>query len=325
MIGDYHLKIVNLDGYTTNPGDLSWDWLKQYGQATVYERTSPELVLERAKDADVLIVNKTILTKEILSQLPKLKYIGLQSTGYNIVDCSAAKEQGIIVSNIPEYSTNAVAQLTFSLILELTNQVALHSRSVKNGEWCSCPDFCYWKTPLSELQGKSLGIIGYGKIGQTVARIADAFDMNILAYAPTKKKKESIRNLEFVSIDEILHQCDIITLHCPLNSATENLINRDSFSKMKKTAFLINTARGPIIDELALANALNDEKISGAGLDVLVNEPCKKDNPLLQAKNCFITPHIAWAGLETRSRLLTILEENLNNFLSGTPSNVVNF
>lgn len=318
------MKLVNLDGYTTNPGDLSWDWMNQYGEATVYDRTPPELVIERARDAEILFVNKTPITKEILCQLPALKYVGLQSTGFNIIDCAAAKEQGIVVTNIPAYSTGAVAQLTFALILELTNQTALHSRSVMDGEWCSCPDFCYWKTPLMELQGKTLGIIGYGKIGQAVAKIADAFQMKMLAYSPTPKEKGAIKDITFAPVDTILQASDIITLHCPLTPGTTGLINKDTLHRMKASAFLINTSRGPVVDEAALAQALNAQQIAGAGLDVLSIEPCERDNPLLHAKNCLITPHIAWAAFETRERLLGILEQNLAAYLSGSPVNVVN-
>lgn len=318
------MQIVNLDAYTTNPGDLSWEWLKQYGDVQIYDRTPPDLVIQRAKNAEILFINKTPVSKETLAQLPKLKYVGLQSTGYNIIDCDAAKKQGILVTNIPEYSTGAVAQHTFALILELTNQTALHSKSVMEREWCSCRDFCYWKTPLTELQGKTLGVIGYGKIGQAVARIGDAFDMNILAYAPSPKEKGRIHRLTFTSMDTILKESDIISLHCPLTPATEKLINRDTLLKMKETAFLINTSRGPVIDEQALADALNQGVIAGAGLDVLAAEPCHRENPLLNAKNCLITPHIAWAGFETRKRLVEILEENLKAYLSGSPVNVVN-
>lgn len=318
------MKLVNLDGYTTNPGDLSWQWMNKYGEATVYERSAPELVLERAKDADILFVNKTPITREIIMQLPKLKYVGLQSTGFNIIDCDAAKKNGILVTNIPAYSTNAVAQLTFAFILELTNQVALHSRSVMEGEWCACPDFCYWKTPLMELHGKTLGIIGFGKIGQAVAEIAKAFGMNILAYSPTPKMPSAFPHVQFQPVETILRHADIVTLHCPLNASTEHMIDRNALLSMKPSAFLINTSRGPVINEADLADALNHEKIAGAALDVLETEPCKKDNPLLYAKNCLITPHIAWAGFETRARLMSLLEANLKAYLNGTPINVVN-
>lgn len=319
------MKIVNLDGVTTNPGDLSWDGISRFGDYTVYDRTSPDQIVDRAKGANILIVNKTVITKDILDSLsPELEYIGLQSTGYNVVDCEYARELGITVCNIPSYSTNAVAQLVFAFILQITNEVTLHSQAVKNGEWCSCPDFCFWKKPLTELAGKTIGIIGFGAIGRKVAKLADAFDMNILAYAPRPKDKGDLKSVEFVSIDELLKNSDIVTCHCPLTAETTGLINAENISKMKKTAIFINTSRGPVVDERALAEALNSGNIAAAGLDVLETEPAKKENPLLSAKNCYITPHIAWAAKETRARLLKILEENIEAYLNGKPQNVVN-
>lgn len=319
------MKIVNLDAYTTNPGDLSWEGIKKLGDFTQYDRTAPEQIIERAKGANALIINKTILTREILEKLkPELEYIGLQSTGYNVVDCDAAKELGITVCNIPSYSTNAVAQLVFAFILQITNKINLHSQAVFNGEWCSCPDFCFWKAPLSELAGKTIGIIGFGAIGQKVAKIAEAFDMNVLAYSPRPKDKGELKTVKFVSLDELLSNSDIVTCHCPLTPQTEGLINEDTISKMKNNVIFINTSRGPVVDETALAAALNNDKIQAAGLDVLSVEPAKEDNPLLKAKNCFITPHIAWAAKETRARLLSILEDNLKAYINGHPQNVVN-
>lgn len=319
------MKIVNLDGYTTNPGDLSWDGIKNLGDYTVYDRTSPENVIKRAKGANALIINKTIVTREILEELkPELEYIGLQSTGYNVVDCQAAKELGIIVSNIPSYSTNAVAQLVFAFILQITNQVAVHSKAVKSGEWCSCPDFCFWKTPLTELAGKTIGIIGFGAIGKKVAEIAEAFGMKVLAYAPRPKDKGKLNTVEFVELESLLKNSDIITCHCPLTPDTTNLINKKTISIMKKSAIFINTSRGPVVNEKALADALNNGDIAGAGLDVLETEPAKAGNPLLSARNCYITPHIAWAAKETRGRLLGILEDNLKAYIDGNPQNVVN-
>ncbi len=318
------MKIVNLDGYTTNPGDLSWNGIEKLGDYTVYDRTKPEEVIERAKGAEILIVNKTVITREILDALsPELKYIGLQSTGYNVVDCAYARQLGVTVCNIPAYSTNAVAQLVFAFILQITNEVTLHSTAVKNGEWCSCPDFCFWKKPLTELDGKTIGIVGFGSIGQRVASIADAFGMNVIAYNPRPKDKGSL-NVRFVTMDELLSQSDIVTCHCPLTPDTEGLINKENISKMKKSAILINTSRGPVVDEQALADALNNDELQAAGLDVLKVEPASKENPLLTAKNCYITPHIAWAAKETRARLLRILEENIVAYLNGTPQNVVN-
>ena len=319
------MKIVNLDGYTTNPGDLSWDGIKRFGDYTVYDRTPADKVIERAKGANILIINKTVVTREILDALsPELEYIGLQSTGYNVVDCDYARKLGITVCNIPAYSTKAVAQLVFAFILQVTNEVALHSNAVKNGEWCTCPDFCFWKTPLTELDSKIIGIIGFGSIGRRVAKLAEAFDMKVLAYAPRPKDKGELKTVEFVDLDTLLKNSDIITCHCPLTEETKVMINAENISKMKKSAIFINTSRGPVVDEKALADALNSEKIKAACLDVLETEPAIESNPLLKAKNCYITPHIAWAAHETRARLLKILEENIEAYLSGKPQNVVN-
>lgn len=319
------MKIVNLDGYTTNPGDQSWDSFRQYGDLTVYERTAPEEVLLRAKGANILIINKTVLNRAMLKELkPELEYIGLQSTGYNVVDCEAARELGITVSNIPAYSTNAVAQLVFAMILEFTNKVTLHSQAVHNGEWCTCPDFCFWKAPLAELDGKTIGIIGFGAIGRRVAEIAEVFGMQVLAYAPHPKEVGSLMHTKFTDIDTILRESDFVTCHCPLTPETNGLMDEKAFAKMKKSAIFINTSRGPVVCEQALAEALNQGTIAGAGLDVLETEPANPSNPLLTAKNCLITPHIAWAAYETRKRLLDILEDNLKAYLNGTPQNVVN-
>jgi glycerate dehydrogenase len=317
------MKIVNLDGYTTNPGDQSWDWLKKYGEYTVYDRTNPEDIIDRAKDADVLIINKSIITADTLDKLPNLKYVGLQSTGYNVIDCKAARERNITVSNIPAYSTNAVAQLVFAMILQITNKVTLHSDAVHNGEWCECHDFCFWKAPLAELDAKTIGIIGFGSIGQRVSNIAKAFGMNVLVFTP-HPKPDKFSDVVFVDFETLLKNSDIVTCHCPLTPTTQGLINEDALSKMKKSAIFINTSRGPVVDEQALADALNNDKIQAAGLDVLKVEPPKPDNPLLNAKNCYITPHIAWAAYETRARLLGILEDNLKAFINGKPQNVVN-
>lgn len=318
------MKIVNLDGYTTNPGDLSWDGIKRFGDYTVYDRTPADKVIERAKGAHILIINKTVVTKEILDALsPELEYIGLQSTGYNVVDCEHARKLGVTVCNIPSYSTNAVAQLVFAFILQITNEVTLHADAVRNGEWCRCEDFCFWKKPLTELAGKTIGIIGFGAIGQKVAQISEAFDMKILAYNPRPKSAGNL-DVAFTDMDTLLKKSDIITCHCPLTSETKGLINAENIAKMKNSAIFINTSRGPVVDEQALADALNSSKIRAAGLDVLETEPARTDNPLLTAKNCYITPHIAWAALETRARLLKILEENLEAYISGKPQNVVN-
>ena len=314
------MKICVLDGYTENPGDLSWDWLSAHGEYTVYDRTPAELIYERAKGCDIIITNKTPLRTELLEKLPDIKYIGLLSTGFNIVDWEYCKEKGIPVCNVPSYSTSAVAQLTFALILEHTNAVALHSNSVRSGEWSSCKDFCYWKAPLYELDGKTLGIIGFGKIGKAVAKIASTFGMRVLA---STNHPAPFGDVEFVEKDELLAKSDFVSLHCPLTVQTDGMVNADFLSKMKKNAVLINTSRGQVINENDLANALKNGIIAGAGLDVLSTEPPAKDNPLLGIENCFITPHIAWAGYETRERLMSVVRENLNAFMNGIPQNVV--
>ncbi len=314
------MKITVLDGYTENPGDLSWDWLEKLGECTIYDRTPAELIAERTKDCDIVITNKTPLRKELLETLENLKYVGLLSTGYNIVNWEYCKEKGIPVCNIPSYSTSAVAQLVFALILEITNSVGIHSESVHSGEWSACKDFCYWKTPLTELSGKTLGIIGFGKIGKAVAAIAQAFGMKVIA---STNHPEPLENIEFLSKDELLSKSDFVSLHCPLTSLTESMVNEDFLSKMKPSAILINTSRGQVVDENALADALRNGTIAGAGLDVLSVEPPKADNPLFGLKNCFITPHIAWAGFETRERLMKICRENVEAFLDGKPQNIV--
>ncbi len=314
------MKICVLDGYTTNPGDLSWDWLGNYGEYTVYDRTPAELTEERAKGCEIVITNKTPLRRELLEKLDNLKYIGLLSTGYNIVDWEYCKEKGIPVCNVPTYSTSAVAQLTFSLILEHTNAVSLHSASVHSGEWSNSKDFCYWKTPLSELDGKTLGIIGFGKIGKAVAKIASAFGMKILV---STNHPAPYANVEFCEKNELLERSDFVTLHCPLTPATEGMVNKEFLAKMKKSAILINTSRGQVINENDLADALKNGIIAGAGLDVLSVEPPKNSNPLLGLSNCFITPHIAWAGFETRERLMGVVRENVDAFVNGKPQNIV--
>lgn len=318
------MKIVILDAYTSNPGDLSWDKFSALGELCVYERTAKEEILERCKDAEIILDNKVVLDRETLAQLPKLKYIGVLATGYNIIDAQAATELGITVCNVPTYSTRAVAQLTFALILEFYNGVAAHNEAVHAGEWTACKDFCFQKTPLLELSGKTFGIVGYGKIGQEVAKIADVFGMNILCCVRSSKPQPSFENFRFVSLDELAEKSDIISFHCPLKQETKGLVNAEFISKMKNNAIIINTARGPIIDEKALAAALDSGKIAGAAVDVLSCEPPKSDNPLLSCKNCIITPHIAWAGYETRERLLEIVYQNLKSFLDGEPINVVN-
>lgn len=320
------MKIVILDAHTTNPGDLSWDFLYNYAdEVVIYERTAQSDVVNRAKGAEILIINKTILGKEELDALaPELEYIGLQSTGYNVVDLEAAADNGVTVCNIPAYSTNAVAQQVFAFILHFANQVDLHSASVHSGGWCSCPDFCYWNAPLSELNGKILGIIGFGSIGSRVAEIGEAFGMKILVNSRTKKDLNGFKTAENTDLNTLLEKSDYITCHCPLTPETTGMINKETISKMKKSAVLINTSRGPVVDEQALSDALNNGRISGAAVDVLSVEPAKSDNPLLSAKNCVITPHIAWAAKETRARLVGILEDNLRCYLNGKSQNKVN-
>lgn len=318
------MKTVILDSFALNPGDLSWDWLKNIGECEIYDRTPADKIVSRCDGAEIVITNKTPLPKEVLEKLPSLKFIALESTGYNVVDIEYCKERGIPVCNIPSYSTEAVAQLTFSLILEITNAVALHSQSVKSGEWTACPDFCYWKIPLSELSGKTLGIVGFGQIGMRVADIAEAFNMKVIAVSGHETDQSHRKNFRWVNMEELKKEADIISFHCPLNKNTEGLCNEEFLNGCKDGVIIINTSRGPVIDESALASALASGKVRGAGVDVLSTEPPKKDNPLLFAPNCFITPHIAWAGFETRKRLMDILESNVKAYLNGKPQNVVN-
>lgn len=318
------MKIVILDAFTTNPGDLSWDWLSQYGEVTVYDRTPRGKIVPRCKDADIVITNKTPLTRAEIDGMPQLKFVALLSTGFNIADGAYLREKGIPLCNIPSYSTSAVAQLVFSFITAFTNAVVLHSDAVHAGEWTACPDFCFWKAPLQELSGKTLGIIGFGKIGQRVADIAESFEMQILAASGHETDQSARKAFRWATTDEIAQKSDFITLHCPLNESTEGLVNARFLSKMQKTAYLINTSRGPVVETQALAEALNNGQIAGAGLDVLTVEPPTADNPLLTAKNCLITPHIAWAGYETRARLVRVLQDNFKAFFDGKPQNVVN-
>lgn len=318
------MKIVILDGITTNPGDLSWDWLHTYGEVTVYDRTPKDQILARCKDADVVVTNKTPLGRAEIDGMPNLRFIALLSTGFNIVDGAYLREKGIPLSNIPAYSTNAVAQLVFAFLTAFTNAVQLHSDAVHAGDWSNCPDFCFWKTPLTELSGKTLGIVGFGKIGQRVADIAEGFDMRVLAVSGHETEQTHRANFKWATMEELAAESDFLTLHCPLNASTQGLVNADFLAKMKPTAYLINTARGPVVEDTALADALNSGRLAGAGLDVLSTEPPAKDNPLLHAKNCLITPHIAWAAFETRERLMRILQDNFRAFAEGKPIHVVN-
>lgn len=315
------MKIVVLDGYVLNPGDLSWEGIKELGECTIYDRTSDEQTLERSKGADVLITNKVVLNGEIISGLPLLKYVGVLATGYNIVDIVAAKNSGVVVTNIPAYSTASVAQMVFSHILNFAQNVSVHADSVAKGEWAKSVDFAYWKTPQMELAGKTLGVIGFGQIGEAVAKIGLAFGMKVIFN--NRSKKETRLDAGQVELDTLFAESDFISINCPLTPENTGFINKVAISKMKTTAFLVNTGRGPLINEQDLAEALNSGKIAGAGLDVLSAEPAKPDNPLASAKNCCITPHIAWATFEARSRLIKIAAENLKAFKKGAPINVV--
>jgi glycerate dehydrogenase len=317
------MKIVVLDGLTLNPGDLSWDGLYHLGDVEIHDRTFGEQIIERSKGAEILFTNKTPLGEDEFAQLPDLKYIGVLATGYNIVDIEAAKKRNITVTNIPAYSTNSVAQMTFALILELCLHVQEHSNAVHSGDWVNSPDFSFWKTPLIELADKTMGIIGFGSIGQQVAKVAEAFGMKVIAAKSSNSNSGNNTNVKRVDLDELLRESDIVSLHCPLFPSTKGIINKGSIEKMKKSAFLINTARGPLIVEEDLAEALNSGRIAGAGVDVLSTEPPKADNPLLTAKNCLITPHISWATFEARTRLRNKAVDNLKAFLQGNPINVV--
>lgn len=317
------MNIVILDSVTANPGDLSWDFLKKYGELTVYDRSPVDMIYERAKDADIVILNKTPMSRETVERLPRLKMIALLATGYNIIDCAACDEQGIAVVNIPSYSASAVAQQTFAFILEFYNRIALHSDSVLSGEWANYPDFCYMLAPLKELLDKTIGIVGYGKIGRRVAEIAKGFEMNVLVHT-AHPEKYADEKINFVDRDYLLNNSDIVSIHCPLTPETEKMVNREFIAKMKDGAFLVNTSRGGELDEEAVKEALDSGKLGGAGVDVLSVEPPVPENPLFHTRNIYITPHIAWASYDTRVRLMKILEENVKAFCEGTPVNVVN-
>ena len=316
------MKIVILDGYTANPGDLSWKALEEVGEVTIYERTSPQDVIVRAKDADIVLTNKVCFGKEELAQLPHLKYIGVTGTGYNVIDVNAAHERGIIVTNVPAYSTDSVAQMVFAHLLTVTNRVEHYSIQNRNGKWSSCADFSYSDTPLTEIAGKTIGILGLGNIGQRVATIALAFGMKVLAMT-SKPASSLMEGITKVAFEDLLTQSDILTLHCPLTPETHHIINADSLQMMKPSAILINTGRGPLIDEQAVANALNTNRLFAYCTDVMGNEPPSINNPLLQSPNAYITPHIAWATREARIRLLDIVIDNVKAFVSGKPVNVV--
>jgi glycerate dehydrogenase len=316
------MNIVILDGYTLNPGDLDWSPIETLGDTTFYDRSFPGEIIERSKDAEVVLVNKVVLNDAILSQLPKLKYIGVCATGYNNIDISSTNKHGITVTNVKAYGPASVAQHTFALLLALVNRIETHSQSVFKGEWSSSADFAYWKTPLIELAGKTIGLIGLGDIGLQVAQIALAFGMKVIAF---RKNPENTNNpaIKMVSLDTLFKESDVISLHCPLNEETKNIIRKENLLLMKPSAFLLNTGRGPLINEDDLAQALEEKIIAGAGLDVLSSEPPEVTNPLLSAPNCVITPHIAWASFESRKRLLQMVADNLDAYVSGKPKNVV--
>lgn len=319
------MKIVVLDGYALNPGDLSWQGFEELGEVTVYDRTSytdKQEIIERIGDAEAILTNKTPITADVLKACPQLTYIGVLATGYNVVDLAAAKEQGITVTNIPSYSTNAVAQATFALLLEVTNQVGHHNCSVHQGDWQTSKDFSYWQTPLMELAGKTIGLIGYGAIAQAVATIAHAFQLKVI-YFNHRPKPAQANWAKQVSLAELYQEADIISLHVPQFPETEKMIDRTALAQMKSSAILINTARGGLIDEAAVAEALQTGQIAALAADVVSKEPIAADNPLLQAPNCYLTPHIAWAPVETRRRLMGIAVANLSGFKAGTPQNVV--
>lgn len=314
------MKIVVLDGYTTNPGDLTWQALHEVAECEIYDRTAVDQIVERAHDAEFVLTNKTPLDATTLAKLPALKYIGVLATGYNVVDTEAAKARGVAVTNIPAYGTESVAQMVFALLLELTQHVGHHARTVREGKWSASPDFCYWDYPLIELHGLTLGVIGFGHIGQAVARLGQAFGMKVVAHRKPKRDP-GLAGVTYLELDELLQQSDVVTLHSPLTDQTRHLIDAERLALMKPSAFLINTARGPLVHEDDLADALNSGRLAGAGLDVLSVEPPSPDNPLLSAKNCLITPHIAWATEAARKRLLGMAVENIQAFVAGESLN----
>ena len=316
------MQIVILDGYTANGGDLSWKALEDIGELTVYDRTRPEEVLLRAKDAEIVLTNKVCLRKQEIEQLPRLKYIGVLATGYNVVDLEAAREHGIIVTNVPAYSTESVAQMVFAHLLTITNRTEHYARLNREGNWSSCPDFCYWDTPLTELAGKTLGIVGLGNIGRRVAVIALSFGMKVVAYT-SKTADQLPSGIRKRTIDELLKESDVVTLHCPLAPGTHHLINSQTLQMMKPSAILINTGRGPLVNDQDVADALKANRLRAYCADVLSEEPPRADNPLLPCENAFITPHIAWATMEARSRLIDVAIGNVKAFIDGQPVNVV--
>ena len=319
------MKIVVLDGYALNPGDLSWEGLKMLGELSVYDRTSGAFVVERCKDAEVILSNKTVLGEKEFAQLPSLRFLSLLATGYNVIDTVAAKKRGITVSNIPTYGTSSVSQMAFAHILEFCHHVQHHSDETKKGRWAENSDWCFWDFPLVELAGKTMGVIGFGRIGQATGDIAQAFGMKLLAHDVYRSDQSRRKDFRWAdTAEQVLVESDFVSLHCNLTGDNAKMINYETLKKMKRTAFLVNTSRGPLVDEAGLARALNEGLIAGAGLDVLEQEPPKKDDPLYRAKNIFITPHISWATKEARSRLMDLAVENVKAYKAGKPVNIVN-
>ena len=316
------MKIVVVDGYTMNPGDLSWDALRRLGECDVYEQSTPAENLTRCKDADIAVTNKVVFDAQTLDRLGRLKCIVVSATGYNVIDTKAAADKGIVVCNVPAYATESVAQMVFALLLELTQRVAHHAETVRQGRWATCENFCYWDFPLVELAGLTMGIVGFGHTGRAAARLARAFGMKVLVYDVFRPEPDD-PEVALADLETVLAESDVVSLHCPLTSENEGMIDTARIATMKKTAFLINTARGPLVNERDLADALNADRIAGAGLDVLSVEPAGADNPLLTAKNCYITPHIAWATRSSRARLMRTAVDNISAFIEGKPRNVV--
>jgi glycerate dehydrogenase len=319
------MKMVVLDGYTLNPGDLTWDDLEQFGNLKVYDRTdfNAETIIKTIDDAEVVFTNKVPIGKEVLQQVPNLKYIGVLATGYNIIDIETANKLNIVVTNVPDYGTASVAQFAMGLLLEMCHHIGDHNKAVQEGEWAKSLDFCFWNTPLIELTGKTMGIIGFGRIGQATAKVAQAFGLEILAYNRSKDYSLESDTCKYVELDELFENSDIISLHCPLTESTEGIINQENISKMKLGVMLINTSRGGLVVEEDLKNALNSGKVAMAAVDVVSTEPMKENNPLFKAKNCIITPHIAWATIESRTRMMGIVCDNLKAYISGKPINVI--
>lgn len=317
------MKAVILDGYTLNPGDLSWNELSAQCELTVYPRTAEGEAAVRIGDAPIVFTNKVPITRQLLQDCPNIRYVGVLATGYNVVDVEAAAELGVTVTNIPTYGTTAVAQFVFALLLELCHHVGHHDAAVHQGRWSSCPDWCFWDYPLMELAGLTMGIVGFGRIGQAVGRLAQAFGMKVLAFDEIRRPELENEDCRYVSLEELFAQSDVISLHCPLLPGTRGIINRSNIETMKNGVMLVNTARGPLVCEADLAAALNEGKVGGAGLDVVAEEPIRADNPLLTAKNCILTPHIAWAPRASRQRLMHVAAENLRAYLVGTPVNLV--